>query len=656
MQSPAPGVWPTSRVRISALVLALATLVLFWPATRFDYVAFDDPLYVTENPWVRSGVTSASLVWIWNLGYAGLWAPLTWASYLLDVSIFGLAPGPIHRTNVVLHALNAALLFAALAALGRSLAERGASSPARVLLAAGGIASLFAFHPQRVESVAWIAERKGLLCAGFVFVCLLGYVRYVRRPSLGGYLAVTAALAAALAAKPSAVIVPLWLLLLDAWPLGRLSSGEWRARVVEKAPWFLIALAVGILSGIAQARGGAVMPISRWGLADRAATAVIGGLNSIAQAIWPARLAAVYPLPLEGWPLGQAAVAAGTIVLSTLIALRRGRAQPWLAVGWFAFLVAWLPVGGLAQVGLHAWADRHTYLAHLGLYLIVVMVVGRGAAVLPRVVVRLAAVTLLAALALATRHQLEFWRDGSSLFERAIAVTRENHVAHLSLAIEYERRGRLEEALRQGQEALRLRPDDASAHDQVGSTLARLGRTAEALERFRRAIELDPSLAWAQFDLGSLLLQSGRADEASAALSRAVQIDPWLAEGWGNLGLALRALGRPDEAIAATREALRIKPGLDESRMTLGSMLADRGQLADARVELERVAAERGHDARSVLLLASVELELGNLEEVGRWLDLLRAKSPEDAARLERAIAVAGYGAATPLRPSMAMQ
>jgi tetratricopeptide (TPR) repeat protein len=573
--------------------------ILYAPVRHFDFAPFDDGLAIVENPQVRAGLTAGGVRWSLGTFTAYNWQPATWWSHMLDVSLFGMDAGRHHQVNVLLHAANAALLFQALRTL------TGALWPAALA------AALFALHPLRVESVAWIAERKDVLSTALWLLATLAWVRWVRRPSAARYAAAAALLALGLMAKPMLVTFPASLLVLDYWPLGRaVGRGRvpWGRLVVEKVPLFGLALGSAAVTFLAQRAGGAVSALEVVPLAGRAANAVRAYGWYLLKEVWPTDLAVPYLLPMNGWPVWQVAGAGAALVALTALAVQYARRWPHLAVGWAWYVGTLVPVVGLVQVGSQAMADRYTYVPLIG----VAVAVAFGLADLHRAVrphpavVGVAAAAVLAALSTATAAQLRHWRNGETLLARSIAVVPGNYQAHnnLGLLLAAKRRwaeaaeqyrqalsiapgeglprynhglalealGRTEEAAREYQTALITVQQPAAAakvHASLGAALERLGRRAEGTVHFERALSLDPASGQAAYNLGTIRLQEGRAEEAAALLGAVVRSDPGNAAARNNLAYAFVQLGRAAEAVREYEALVAIAPGDPEARRNL---------------------------------------------------------------------------------------
>ena len=577
MQPPTSrGAPPRSSARLAAAAaLALLTALVFLPVLRFGFLVLDDRAYVLENPQVNQGLTPEGLRWaVTSAGYAANWHPLTWLSHQVDVSLFGLAPAGHHATSLLLHAVAAGVLFLALARL------TGAAWRAWL------VAALFALHPLRVESVAWIAERKDPL-SGLLFLLTVAlWVRHLRRPAPSRYGAVVAAFALALAAKPMVVTLPLVLLLLDWWPLGRIPRDGRRGAalctlVVEKLPLLLLAAASAAPTLLAQRRGGAVVALFEHPLPARAANALVSVAAYLGSALWPTRLAIWYPLPDAGHPAGVVAGAALLVVAVTAIALWLRRRRPALIVGWCWYLVMLLPVSGLVQVGAQARADRYTYLPMIGVALALAWLAPAVRAAGARLALAAVASCALLALGLATRAQLGHWRDDETLLRHALSVAGESWMVRNALGHALLRDGRDDDAADAFRAALTLSPDPETSVA-LGTALARQGRHTEALAQYDAALRVAPLDRTARFNRGAALEALGRDAEAEREYREALGAGLAQAGSYGNLGNLLARQGRADEAAAAYRAGVGAFPDSAELWNNLGVLEAGRGDIAAA--------------------------------------------------------------------------
>lgn len=497
-----------------AVALVLATLLAYEPARNNGFVSFDDNFYLTQNPQVQAGLGSEGVAWAFTTGHSANWHPLTWLSHMLDVSVWGMDPRGHHVTNVLLHAASVVLLFHL---MRRMTGETGKSA---------FVAAAFAVHPLHVESVAWVAERKDVLSTllGILSLCL--WVEWTKKGQRLHYVASIVVYALGLMAKPMLVTLPFLMLLLDAWPLGRFGR-DTRARglVVEKIPFFALALLSCIVTFVVQQRGLAVIGATVLPLPFRFGNAGVAYVAYLGKAIWPAKLAFFYPYP--PWlSATQAVVSCLFVLAATALVLYRARARPWLAVGWLWWLGMLVPVIGIVQVGRQSMADRYMYLPLVGLAVLAAWgtdALLRGRAKAARVAL---AVGLVGVWIFLTRAQVAVWKDDLSLFGHATAVTEENAVAHDLLGTALADRGRVEEAMNEYRQAIALAPRNADYHTNMGIVLAMQGRFEEALGFYRQALEFEPNLGNAYLNQGIALANLGRFDEAIESTSQGIRLRP----------------------------------------------------------------------------------------------------------------------------------
>ena len=583
------------RDAIACTALVALTCVAYYGTLGNGFVNFDDDLYVTANHHVQAGLTPGGVKWAFTTGHAANWHPLTWLSHMVDVEIFGLNPAGHHFTSLLLHALNGLLLY--------WLLRRTTGHVARSLF----VAALFAVHPLHVESVAWVAERKDVLSTFFGLLALLAYARYARAPGVGRYLVVLVFFAAGLMAKPMLVTWPLLLLLLDYWPLARLSNqvpllkqlaGPKRAMLLEKIPLFALAATSALVTLFVQRSGGAVGTIDRFPLGLRIANALLAYVFYVARAVVPVRLAVFYPYPQHVAAFGLLLGAIAILALATLGAWRARAARPYALVGWLWYLLTLAPVVGLIQFGGQAYADRYSYVPLIGVCIVLAWRAPELAA--PSRPGR-SALTVVAAVAVAVliflcRQQVGYWRDSETLWEHAVAVTTDNHMAHIKLGNASVERGRLDAAEAQYREALRIRPGSRQAHNNLASLRLRQGRYTEAVEFASRVLAVDPRHVLANVNMGIALASLSRIDEAVGHFERALGDDPECADAHFNLATAF--FMQDDYAPAADHfaAALRIRPLDNAARFGLGAALFHQGNIAEAARHFEAVLAhDPGH-------------------------------------------------------------
>jgi tetratricopeptide (TPR) repeat protein len=533
--------WPHLTVLQIAILLALLTVVLYWPAMSCDFINLDDQDYVTANSHIRDGLSLEGVKWAFgNTEQAVQWAPLMWLSHELACQLFGLNPWGHHLINVLLHAANVSLVFLVF--------KRMTGTTWRSLI----LAALFGWHPLRVESVAWVAERKDVLSTLFWMLTLLAYAKYVEASKVGNskskvwYGAALAMFVFGLMSKAMLVTLPFVLLLLDYWPLERFkSSSVWRL-VMEKIPFFVLATAASIVTFVVQNHGGAVMTEEEFPLGARVGNALISYCRYLGKTFWPTDLAVFYPHP-GYWPMTEVLLAGVFLCAITILLFVKCRRYPYLLMGWLWFTGTLVPVIGLVQVGEQSMADRYTYIPSLGVLILAIW----GLYELSQrwryhVIALSVASSVLIVLCLGlTRQQLGYWRDSETLFRQALKVTENNYFAHKTLGDAIFNKGRTVEAVGQYQEAIRLKPDYALAHMNLGIALFNQGHTDEAIHQLQETIRFKPQYALAYINLGAAYFNLGKTDEAISQFQEAVHLDSGNTAAQTNLAKALKLKNKP---------------------------------------------------------------------------------------------------------------
>jgi tetratricopeptide (TPR) repeat protein len=513
-----------------------------------------------------------------NTEQAAYWAPVLWLSHLLACQLFGLNPWGHHLINVLLHAVNTVLVFL--------LLRRLTGAMWRSLL----VAALFGLHPLRVESVAWVTERKDVLSACFGLLALIFYARYAQnkaslnpQPSTLNYFLALFLFALGLMSKPMLVTWPFVMLLLDYWPLERFKSSRTWLLVTEKIPFFALAAVTGMITFAVQKHGGAFEGGKNMPLGVRGGNALISYCRYLGKLLWPTDLAIFYPHPGH-WPLEQVLLAGGLILgITVLLYVKRGR-YPFLLMGWLWYCGTLVPVIGLVQAGWVAMADRFTYVPSLGVLILAIW----GTYELTRhwryhkmamSVGGCAAIVLCLGL---TRQQFGYWKDSEVLFRHALEVTENNYLAHNNLGTAFFKKDRINEAISQFQEVIRLKPDFANAHYNLGLALDEKGQIDEAINQYQEAFRLKPDYAEAHNNLGTALGRKGQIDEAISQFQEAIRLRPDFAAAHSNLGNALLMKGQIDEATSQHREALRLKPDYADAHYNLGNDFYKKGQIDEA--------------------------------------------------------------------------
>jgi Tfp pilus assembly protein PilF len=589
-----------------AAAVAVLTLLVYARSYGFEFVKYDDPVYVVYNPHVETGLTADGVRWAFTTFDCGNWHPLTWLSLQLDATLYGgLKPGFFHLTNVLLHAANAVLLFLVLGRL------TGAVWRSAV------VAALFALHPLHVESVAWVAERKDVLSTLFWMLTLVAYLGYVRRPGVGRYLLVALALALGLMAKPMLVTLPCVLLLLDYWPLRRRPAVSWPRLVIEKLPLFGLVVASCVVTVIAQREGQAVAPLAALPLAARIGNALLAYVGYLGMMLWPVHLAVYYPHPGTGVSVGWAVAAGLLLAAVTALVLGPGRRRPYLAVGWLWYLGTLVPVIGLVQVGGQALADRYTYVPLIGVFLLLTWGAADLATAwrLPRSYPAATAALVLFACAVLTEVQLGYWLNNLELWKHAAAVTDRNVLAHINLGTCYNEAHMLTAARKEFETAVAIDPKVAEAHNNLGQVLGEIGLPERAAAEYRQATALTPGLSRPHFNLGTVLAELGRPEEAVKEVRAAIALEPANASFHNSFGGLLWDLGRPEEAEAEYRTAIDLDPRDAYPHRNLGMLLLDLGRRQEALPELRQAVTLDPENAELHRNLGRALREEGQLEE-----------------------------------------
>ena len=605
---------------VAALCLWLAAVVPYAGTLANGFIEFDDNGYVFRNTFVAAGLTPASLAYAWTTFDVGNWIPVTWMSYLVDASIYGIEPRGFHATNVLLHGVNVLLLWCW---LWRLTAGKWSS---------WAIAGLFATHPLHVESVAWVAERKDLLSMLFLLLLLMAYEAYSKRPSVLRYAVVTLFYALGLLSKSMLVTVPLLLLLVDLWreAASTLPDGggispcparDRRLVVLEKLPWLLMAAAIAVVTIRAQGSGpvSAFTPFSRLPLLYRVANAICGYGWYAWKTVVPTGLCAMYAHPLLGISWIQVALSAGGLAVVSGAFFVAGRHRPGIAWGWSWFVVALVPVIGLLQVGTQAYADRYSYIPQVGLLAAIIWSAqGLLRAVPSRHRRELAAAVIMSVMvgnAVLTARQVRFWRDTDAVWQRVLDIDPSNWAAHQMLGRYAFADGRWREASGHFERACAGNPRLPEEFASLGEAHVRLGESDAAIESYLRALEVTAGHTRAMHGLLDVLRKEKRLNEAYAALQRYLARRPDDPVALVEAGLIHARAGRLEEAVALFARAVAVEPDRFAARMNLGLALVNVGKSRDAVQHLRRAVELRPDSADAHVTLGMALQETGLLDE-----------------------------------------
>ncbi len=570
--TPTAGNTETKQAVCVSLFLALAVLAVFGQTAHFGFVGYDDNENVYENPVVEKGLSVQAAGWAFTHPQTGNWIPLTTLSHMLDCQVFGLNAGDHHLVNVLWHAASAVLLFLVLRQMTGSL-WRSAFA-----------AAVFAVHPLRAESVAWVSERKDVL-SGFFFILTIGaYVRNVRQPSYFGYIAVVLLFGLGLLAKSMVATLPFVLLLLDYWPLGRFQNWRQFPRLVaEKIPLF--ALSAAACAAAALVPGLVVAGALRVPVFERLCNAAVSCVVYLRQMIFPIELAIPYPILRNGQPMSQVFLALVLLAAITALAMMWRKKHPCLLMGWLWYLAMLVPVIGIVQISSDAaHADRYTYLPGIGLVIALIWTVAdwRVKWEPRRVILGGLMAAVVAVLAALGRNQTSYWRNDEALWSRALACTSSNSIACNNLGAVLDKNGKLEPAIALFRKALAIEPDYLASLNNLGNALEMKGETEGAIAEYRKALRIKPASEFSRNRLGVILANKGGTGEAIAQYRKVLEMDPAFAQAHLNLGVLLGKSGQVEEAIAQYRKTLELKPDCAEAHLGLGAALGAKEQWAEA--------------------------------------------------------------------------
>jgi cytochrome c-type biogenesis protein CcmH/NrfG len=571
--------WLTVGICLSLVVLVG---LVFGQTLWHDFINYDDPRYVYENTAITSGLSISGIAWAFTHIHSMNWHPLTTISHMLDCQLYGLNAGWHHFTNVLLHTIAAVLLFLALQQMTGAVWR------------SAFVAAVFAIHPLRVESVAWIAERKDVLSGVCFMLTLLAYIYYTRAPSLGRYLTLTLVFVLGLMSKPMLVTLPLVLLILDYWPLRRLGGSasdiahQSLMRVLEKIPLIAFSAASSFVTLLAQK--GAVGWTEQLPVAVRINNAAVSYVMYVWQMLWPVRLAVFYPHPEHRLSLATIIFCLLLLISITAVAIALRKQRPYLITGWLWYLGMLVPVIGLVQVGWQGRADRYTYLPQIGLYIAITWAVAdlTGLWRRQRAILSAAAILVIGAFTSCAWVQTSYWRDSETLFRHALAVTQNNDVAQNNLGIVFLRQGKVDEAISLLQAAVDIRPDNSPAHENLAKALLQKGQVADALIHYRKLLQLQPDNIEVHNIVGTVLTQQNRVAEGVEEWEKVLAIQPENGNAMSNLAWVFatspdQSLRDGPKAVRLAEQALRLSGGrIPILFRTLAAAYAESGDFSKA--------------------------------------------------------------------------
>jgi len=607
---------PHHKILFIYLLLILTILVAYWQVKDFEFVGYDDGLYVTENSHVQAGLTCESIKWAFTTFHAGNWHPVTWLSHMLDIELYGLNPMGHHWTNLQIHIINTLLLFFILQYMTGALWQ------------SAFVAALFALHPLHVESVAWVAERKDVLSTFFGMLTILAYIKYVKKRNFLRYSLIFIFLSLGLMAKPMLVTMPFVLVLLDFWPLERLKyyslhqSPKLLSLIYEKIPLFIPVAISSVLTILAQKEVGALYTFEVLPITTRIANALISYNNYIIKTIWPQNLAVYYPHPFGSLPLWSVFGAALLISGSLFLSVYTIKKYPYIIVGLLWFLGTLVPVIGLIQVGSQAMADRYTYIPLIGLFLIIAW---GGSDLLKKwthkhiVYAAVLSIAVFSALTVRSFQQTSHWKNGITLFKNAVNVIGNHPDLHYSIGIHFAVAGRYEKAIYHYKEALKIKPNHVEALFELGTVLYDYGKTDGAIFYLQKAIDKNPDHTNAHNNLANILYIQGKHEEAILHYKKILRINPEYANAHSNLANIFYFQGKIDEAAFHFKKALDINPKHDGAHYNFGVLLVNQHQHKEALVHFAEIIKNNPDNKQAYNQIGIILLEQGKIETAKKF-------------------------------------
>jgi len=573
---------PKRQIVLISAALVLLILAAFEPLRHNDFISYDDDFYVTRNRYIQSGITRESVAWAFTTGRQANWHPLTWLSHMLDIELFGLNPLGHHLHSLALHIAATVLLFIVL------------QSMTGAVWRSAFVAMAFGIHPLRVESVAWAAERKDVLCALFWMLTIAAYLYYVKRGGINRYLLVVLCFGLGLMVKPMIVTLPIVLLILDFWPLGRTRKSADKKQkygyrpvsiwglAAEKIPLFILTFASCIVTYLVQQHERSVDDNAL--LTHHITNALASYVGYLGKIFWPVNLAVLYPYSDNGFAWWQSIGFFLVLAVWSGFVIYRFPKQPYLAAGWFWYMVTLVPVIGLVQVGVQAMADRYTYLPSIGIFIILAWSAVEFSAKWRYQKILMGTLSGLAAIAMVvgTRTQLAYWKDSITLFKHTLAVTHDNYMIHHNLGWALTRQNKFDEAADQFNKTLQIRPNFPEANTSLAAILIIRKQFDKAMAHLQTALKMEPDNAAAHYNMGLIFEAQQKFDKAIHAYEQAVRLDRNNSDAFNHLGGLKREKGLLDEAAECFRQSIRIAPAYAEAYYNLAVVLQMQGRIEEA--------------------------------------------------------------------------
>jgi protein O-mannosyl-transferase len=607
--------------KVICILLSILILAVYWKIQYHEFINYDDGRYITENINVKSGLSKDNLIWAFTQSHSANWHPITWLSHMLDAHFYELDPYGHHLTSLALHIANSLLLFLVLSRMTGAIWK------------SCFIASLFAFHPINIESVAWVSERKSVLSTLFWLLTMWTYINYTQKKSLTKYIIVFLFFLLGLMSKPMLVTLPFVLLLLDYWPLNRfktLPSNTFNTStkaipktnllnlVFEKIPLLILAAASCTITLAAQKSWGAVVSLETVPLLSRISNALVSYLKYLEKMMWPKNFSIFYPYPADGFVFWKVLICGLTLTAITFISIKLIRKAPYFLVGWFWYLGTLIPVIGLVQVGQQAMADRYAYVPLIGVFIIIAWGLPD---LLKNYLLKKKSLVFLTGIYFSVLMtscwiQLQHWENSIKIFKHAIKVTDKKHPSFIAvynnLGVVLIEQMKFEEALVNIKKAVNLQPNYAESHNNLGNALSGLNRFNDANIHYKTAINLKPNYAEAHNNLANSLNKKSNIDQAIIYYKKAIQLKPEYSEAHFNFGVALNKWNRYEEAIDHLQETIRLEPNFSRAHLALGNIFIKKENFESAIYHLEATIQIDPHNPIAHNSLGSVLGKQGN--------------------------------------------
>jgi len=646
---------PIDIKKVICILLSALVLAVYWKVQYHEFINYDDGRYITENKHVKSGLSKENFIWAFTHSHSSNWHPITWLSHMLDSHFYGLNPNGHHLTSLGLHIANSLLLFLVLC---RMTGEVWKSC---------FVASLFAFHPINIESVAWVSERKSVLSTFFWLITTWAYVNYVQKKNFIRYSIVFLFFILGLMSKPMLVTLPFVFLLLDYWPLNRFKippankppsakevnqiKSSLLSLFIEKIPFLVLVVGSSTITLIAQKSWGSIVSLETAPLTSRISNALVSYLKYLEKMVWPNNFSIFYPYPTDGFVLWKVLMSVLVLTTITFVSIRLIKKAPYLAVGWFWYLGTLIPVIGLVQVGQQAMADRYAYIPFIGMFIIIAWGLPE---LLKNYLFRKKLILFLAGIYFSVLMtlcwiQLQYWENSIKIFQHAINVTVKKYPSFVgiynNLGVVLIAQNKFEEARTNLKKAVELQPNYPESQNNLGYALSELNRFSEANIHYKKAIRLKPDYAEAHNNLANSLSKKSNFNQAIIHYKKAIQLKPEYSEAHFNLGVTLNKWNHSEEAISQLEEAIRLEPNFFQAHLALGNILILKDKFERALYHLEITIKIDPNNSIAHNSLGSILGQQGNLKKaIAHFNTSLKLNPFYEEAHQNLGTALAGMG------------